>query len=217
MVPIVSIVGKSGSGKTTLLEKVIRELTRRGYTVGVLKHDAHGFDIDHEGKDSWRHKKAGASTVALSSPEKFAVIKDVLQEWPPERIIQAYLADSDVVITEGYKTSWFPKIEVVRKAHSTKPVCAGSKDLIAFVTDVKLKTKLPLMGLNDYKGVATFIVREIIKKRSTSGTVSLVVDGTPVPLKPFIDDLIREGVTGMIRSLKGCAGAGDIELRIKKK
>jgi molybdopterin-guanine dinucleotide biosynthesis protein B len=91
MVPIVSIVGKSGSGKTTLLEKVIKELTHRGYTVGVLKHDAHGFEIDHEGKDSWRHKKAGASTVALSSPEKFAVIKDVLTEWFPERIIDAYL------------------------------------------------------------------------------------------------------------------------------
>lgn len=217
MVPIVSIVGKSGSGKTTLLEKVIRELTRRGYTVGVLKHDAHGFEIDHEGKDSWRHKKAGASTVALSSPEKFAVIKDVKAEWPPERIIQSYLADSDIVITEGYKTSWFPKIEVVRKAHSAKPVCAGSKELIAFVTDVKLKTKLPIMGLNDYRGVASFIVREIIRKRNASGTVSLVVDGMPVPLKPFIDDLIREGVTGMIRSLKGCSGAEEIELRIKKK
>lgn len=216
MVPIVSIVGKSGSGKTTLLEKVIKELTKRGYTVGVLKHDAHGFEIDHEGKDSWRHKKAGASTVALSGPEKFAVIKDVKSEWAPERIIRSYLADSDVVITEGYKTSWFPKIEVLRKAHSTKPVCAGSRELRAFVTDVKLKTKLPIFGLNDHKGVAGFIVREIIKKGSPQ-TVSLVVDGTPVELKPFIDDLIREGVTGMIKSLKGCSEAGDIELRIKKK
>ncbi|MBI5587614.1 MAG: molybdopterin-guanine dinucleotide biosynthesis protein B [Deltaproteobacteria bacterium] len=216
MVPIVSIVGKSGSGKTTLLEKVIKELTKRGYTVGILKHDAHGFEIDHEGKDSWRHKKAGASTVALSSQEKFAVIKDVKSEWAPERIICSYLADSDVVITEGYKTSRFPKIEVLRKAHSTKPVCTGSRELRAFVTDVKLKTKLPIFGLNDYKGVAGFIVREIIKKES-SQTVSLVVDGTPVGLKPFIDDLIREGVTGMIKSLKGCSEARDIELRIKKR
>lgn len=217
MVPIVSIVGKSGSGKTTLLEKVIRELTRRGYTVGILKHDAHGFEIDHEGKDSWRHKKAGASTVALSSPEKFAVIKDVKTEWPPERIIASYLSDSDIVITEGYKTSWFPKIEVVRKAHSAKPVCAGSKELIAFVTDVKLKTKLPVMGLNDHRGVANFIVREIIRKKGPFPTVSLVVDGSPVPLKPFIDDLIREAVTGMTRSLKGCSEACDIELKISRK
>jgi len=218
MVPIVSIVGKSGSGKTTLLEKVIKELTRRGYTVGILKHDAHGFEIDHEGKDSWRHKKAGAATVALSSPEKFAVIKDVRTEWAPERIIGSYLADSDIVITEGYKTSWFPKIEVVRKAHSAKPVCAGSKELIAFVTDAKLKTKLPVLELNDYKGVANFIVREIIKKKgSEERSVSLVVDGAVVPLKPFIDELIREGVTGMIRSLKGCADAGEIILRINPK
>lgn len=216
MVPIVSIVGKSGSGKTTLLEKVIKELTKRGYTVGILKHDAHGFEIDHEGKDSWRHKKAGASTVALSSPEKFAVIKDVRTEWSPERIIYSYLTDADVVITEGYKTSWFPKIEVLRKAHSTKPVCAGSKELIGFVTDVKLRTKLPMFGLNDYKAVAGFIVKEIIRKESRQ-TVSLIVDGAQVPLKPFIDDLIREGVTGMIRTLKGCGNAGEIELRIRPK
>ena len=67
MAPIISIIGKSGSGKTTLLEMVISELTRRGYSVGILKHDAHGFEIDHEGKDSWRHKQAGASVVALAS------------------------------------------------------------------------------------------------------------------------------------------------------
>ena len=70
MGPIVSIVGKSGSGKTTLLEKVVAELTKRGYNVGTIKHDVHGFEIDYEGKDSWRHKKAGAKTVVLSSPDK---------------------------------------------------------------------------------------------------------------------------------------------------
>jgi len=74
---MVSIVGKSGSGKTTLLEKVVAELTKRGYRVGTIKHDVHGFEIDHEGKDSWRHKMAGAKTVALSSPDRVAVIKDV--------------------------------------------------------------------------------------------------------------------------------------------
>ncbi|OGQ40569.1 MAG: molybdopterin-guanine dinucleotide biosynthesis protein B, partial [Deltaproteobacteria bacterium RIFCSPLOWO2_01_FULL_42_9] len=83
---MVSIVGKSGSGKTTLLEKVVAELTKRGYRVGTIKHDVHGFEIDHEGKDSWRHKMAGAKTVVLSSPDRVAVIKDVDEEWLPDKL-----------------------------------------------------------------------------------------------------------------------------------
>ena len=221
MPPIVSIVGKSGNGKTTLLEKVIRELTRKGYSVGVIKHDAHGFEIDHEGKDSWRHKKAGAVTVALSSPAKFAVIKDVKKEWPPERIIEAHLSDVDVVITEGFKKSSFPKIEVVRKANSGTPVCAKDKNLIAFATDAAIsgrgkgEDKTPLYGLDDFKGIALFIEKNIIKKHRESG-VSLIVDGAVVTLKPFIANLIRDGVIGMTRSLKGCSDAGEIEIRIRR-
>ncbi|MBI1911804.1 MAG: molybdopterin-guanine dinucleotide biosynthesis protein B [Deltaproteobacteria bacterium] len=216
MVPVISIVGKSGSGKTTLLEKVIKELVKKGYSVGILKHDAHGFEIDHEGKDSWRHKKAGAMTVALSSPEKFAVIKDVKKEWVPERIIYSYLSDADVVITEGFKTYWFPKIEVLRKAHSTKPVCAGHKELLAYATDVKIKTKLPLFDINDYKGIARFIEKEIIKKHDKK-EISLMVNGKPIVLKPFIENFIKDSVLGMIGSLKDCSDANEIELRIRKK
>ena len=77
MIPIVSIVGKSDSGKTTLIEKLLPELGRRGYRVATVKHDVHGFEVDREGKDSWRHKKAGAHTVVISSPLKVAVIRDV--------------------------------------------------------------------------------------------------------------------------------------------
>ncbi len=216
MAPIISIVGRSGSGKTTLIVKVVSELRKRGYSVGVLKHDAHGFEIDRAGKDSWRHKKAGAGTVALSSPEKFAVIKDVAMEWPPERIIYSYLSDADIVITEGYKKSDFPKIEVIRKANSKERVAAGDKTLMALVTDMKIKGKIPVYDLDDFKGVADIIEDKVIKN-FTGGAVSLIVDGKHVPLKPFIDDLLREGVKGMIRSLKGCAEAEEIELRIRQK
>lgn len=215
MVPIISFVGKSGSGKTTLLEKVIAELTKRGYRVGVIKHDAHGFEIDHEGKDSWRHKKAGSVTVALSSPEKFAVIKDVSPEWLPERIIALYLNDVDVVVAEGFKRSPFPKIEVVRKANSSRPVCGKDKRLMAFASDFKVSKRLPVFGLEDYKGIASLVEKEIIKKHEYSN-ISLVVDGEKIELKPFIENLIKDGVTGMIRSLKGCSGAKEIELRIRQ-
>ncbi|MBI5642906.1 MAG: molybdopterin-guanine dinucleotide biosynthesis protein B [Deltaproteobacteria bacterium] len=213
MVPVISFVGKSGSGKTTFLEKVVKELTGRGYSVGVIKHDAHGFEIDHEGKDSYRHKHAGATVVALSSPEKLAVIKDVEKEWGPERIISAYLSDVDLVITEGFKKARFPKIEVVRKAHSKKPVCGKDKTLRAYVTDLDLEGK-PLFGLKDYGKVASFIEKEIVGKHART-EISLIVNGEAVSLKPFISNLLKDGVTGMIKSLKGCEGAKNIELRIK--
>lgn len=216
MVPIVSIVGSSGSGKTTLLVKVISELVARGYRVATLKHDAHRFEIDKEGKDSWRHKQAGSCTVAISSKEKFAVIKDVSSEWPPERIIWSYLSDADIVITEGYKTSWFPKIEVVRKEHNPKPVCAKDPSLIGYVSDVSLKTKKPIYKLNDFKGIATFIEKEVLKKHSPS-EISIIVDGAPIALNEFSGSIIKEAVSGMVHTLKDCAGAKEIELRIKLK
>lgn len=215
MAKVVSIVGLSGSGKTTLLEKVIAELKRRGYAVATLKHDAHGFDIDREGKDSWRHAKAGSSTVALSSPDKLAVIKKVKKEWTPEKIIHSYLDDADIVITEGYKNSPFPKIEVVRKEISSKPVCADGKNLLAIMSDVKIKSKTPVYGINDFKKAADIIEKNVIKKEKDA-LLSLLVDNRAVELKPFIEALLREGVRGMIKSLKGCEKAVEIEIRIKK-
>ncbi|TAN62741.1 molybdopterin-guanine dinucleotide biosynthesis protein B [bacterium] len=215
MAPIVSITGLSGSGKTTLLEKVVTELTKRGYTVATLKHDAHGFDIDREGKDSWRHAKAGAVSVALSSPEKFVVIKNVKKEWPPERIIHSYLTGADVVITEGYKKSAFPKIEVVRKAVSSKPVCAGDEKLLAIMSDTKIKSKAPVYNINAFKKAADIIEKQIIKKH-IDAKLTLIADGQVISLKPFIEALLREGVRGMIQSLKGCEGIEEIEIRIKR-
>lgn len=214
--PIVSIVGVSGSGKTTLLTKVVAELVKKGYSVNTLKHDAHGFEIDRPGKDSWRHKKAGASTVALSSPEKFAVIKSVKKEWPPERIVSRFLDDADVVITEGYKKGAFPKIEVVRAECSKKPVCAKDPLLLAYVSDMKLPGNMPIYKLDDYKGIATLIEKEVIKKRKPS-PIELIANGKTISLKPFIENLLAQGVSGMVKSLKGLGNAKEIEVRIRKK
>ncbi|MBI5344391.1 MAG: molybdopterin-guanine dinucleotide biosynthesis protein B [Deltaproteobacteria bacterium] len=216
MTPIVSIVGLSGSGKTTLIVKVVSELKKRGYRVAVLKHDAHGFEIDHKGKDSYRHKKAGASTVALSSPKKFAVIRDVKTEWAPERIIRSFLLNADIVITEGYKKADFPKIEVFRKEVSTKPVCLKDKRLMALAGDTRPKgLNVPFYGIDDFKGIATLIEKTVIKKYRKE-TVSLLVDGRTVMLKPFIEALLREGVLGMVKSLKGCSNPKEIYLRVQK-
>lgn len=225
MTPIVSIVGKSGSGKTTLLEKVVTELTNRGYKIGTIKHDVHGFEIDYEGKDSWRHKKAGAKTVVLSSPDKIAVIRDVNEEWEPSALCFSFIDDADIIITEGYKKATYPKIEVIRKAKSTRPICRKDKNLIAIASDMKFKCKdVPCVGINDTKGIANLIEDRFLQKKTSreksdpclihAGTC-LMVNGKRITLKPFIDELLAEAIVGMIKPLKGCSSPRAIEIRIK--
>jgi molybdopterin-guanine dinucleotide biosynthesis protein B len=214
MIPIVLIIGRSRSGKTTLLEKIVKRLTDKGYRVGTIKHDVHGFDIDYEGKDSWRHKKAGAKTVVLSSSRKIAVIKDVAKEWPPEKLASSFLGNLDIVITEGYKKAPFPKIEIIRKACSLKPISIKDRNLIAIASDIKSKRKVPRFDINDSEGIADFIEERFLKtpahKRAT-----LIVNGKVITLKPFIEALLLESISGTVKSLKGCTNPKDIDIRIK--
>ncbi len=156
MLPIVSVVGKSNSGKTTLLEKLIKELTRRGRRVVTIKHDAHSFDIDHEGKDTWRHFQAGAYATLISSPAKFAMVHRVEQEQNLDQLVARLDGEADIVLTEGYKAGTKPKIEVVRKARSTEPVCKAS-ELIALATDLDLDLGVPRFDINDFEGLCDLL------------------------------------------------------------
>lgn len=158
----VSFVAKSGTGKTTLLEKVIFELKRRGYRVGVIKHDAHRFDIDHPGKDSHRLTAAGADTMLISSPEKLAVVKKHAESPPLEELISTYFGDVDLVLTEGFKKSALPKIEVHRSERSATLLCRGEEHdptLLAVASDEPLDLDVPVLDLNDPSGVVDFIER----------------------------------------------------------
>ena len=163
--PLISIVSKKNSGKTTLLEKLIPELKARGYRVGIIKHDTHGFDIDHKGKDTWRHKQAGADTVAISSPWKLSLIKDVDEEVWPDQLVAEYFQTEDIVITEGYKTIGKPQIEVFRKAaHDTPLHVKGQKNtLVAVMSDVAVDLGVPCFNINDVKALADFIEKTFIK------------------------------------------------------
>lgn len=132
-IPIISVVGKSGSGKTTFLEKLIARLKEKGYSVGTVKHDVHGFDIDKPGKDTWRHKQAGADMVLISSPEKLALIKDVNRDHRLDELRQHYIDDVDIVLTEGYKSGDKPKIEVFRPEIHDSELCDEGDDLVTTV------------------------------------------------------------------------------------
>ncbi|MBR9981605.1 MAG: molybdopterin-guanine dinucleotide biosynthesis protein B [Desulfatitalea sp.] len=157
--PVVSFVSKKNSGKTTFLEKLIAELRGRGYRVGTVKHDGHGFDIDHEGKDTWRHKQAGARTVVISSPRKLAMVKDVAEETSLDEIVARYLSDMDIVLTEGYKKGKKPQIEIFRRAAHATPLHTKEHPgtLVAVLSDTPVDLGVPQFNINAAGDVADFI------------------------------------------------------------
>jgi len=162
-IPLVSIVGKSNSGKTTLVEKLIPELAKRGYRVATIKHNKHGFDIDHEGKDSWRHRQAGACATVIACPAKIALIEDIDRDYGLDEIREKYIKNADVILAEGYKGNPFPKIEVFRSELKRELLCGKEDNLLAIAADVKLDAGVPCFDINDIKSIADLIENKFLK------------------------------------------------------
>lgn len=160
MIPIVSVVGKSNVGKTTLLEKLIPELKRRGYRVATVKHDAHSFEIDTPGKDTWRHRQAGADVVVISSRDKLAMIRRLSEEMPLAEI-SAGITGVDIILTEGYKRGNAPKVEVSRRVMSTELLC-NADELVAIAADQPFDMPVPQFGLDDVAGLADVLVERFL-------------------------------------------------------
>lgn len=163
MTPIVCIVGKSDVGKTTLIEKLLKELKKRKYKVATIKHDVHGFDIDKPGKDTWRHAQAGADTVTISSPNRIAMIKKVDEEWTLNKLIELN-DDVDLILTEGYKRSNKPKIEVFRSEMYNELLCSP-EELVAIASDIKHDiVGVPVCDINDASSLVDIIEEKILGK-----------------------------------------------------
>lgn len=214
MIPIISIVGKSDSGKTTLIEKLVPELARRGYRIATVKHDVHGFEVDREGKDSWRHKQAGAHTVIISSPQKVALIRDVEKDLTLDEIRGRWIQDVDLVLSEGYKKDVQPKIEVFRKEKHKKLICTKKDNLIAIVSNKKFNVGVPCFHLEDMKGLSSFIEKEFLKPKKEK-EVSLRVNGRPISITPFVKEFLTQTIKGMLSALRGCKTPKRIEIYIE--
>jgi molybdopterin-guanine dinucleotide biosynthesis adapter protein len=157
---IIGVAGFKNSGKTTLVEKLVRHLTGLGYTVSTVKHAHHSFDIDHEGRDSFRHRKAGASQVAVISNERTAIIHELRGAGPPSLDqVLAQLAPCDLVIVEGYKRDTHDKIEA-RNLELSHPALAGDDPtVVAIAANGKIENApVPVFNRDDVEALATFII-----------------------------------------------------------
>jgi molybdopterin-guanine dinucleotide biosynthesis protein B len=171
MPAIISIVGKSGCGKTTLIEKLLPELKNRGYRIGTIKHAAHEVEFDKEGKDSWRHRRAGADAVLVVAPKIIALVKNAGDQDIDK--LDKYFDDMDIVFTEGFKSGDKPKIEIFRPEVHRELLCQDETQLVAVVTDASINPGVPVFGLDDVTGLADFVVTHYILDRLPSKTKSI--------------------------------------------
>lgn len=156
---VFGIAGYSGSGKTTLIEKLIPEIRSRGLRVSVIKHAHHGFDLDRPGKDSWRHREAGAQEVLMLSSGRWVLMHE-LRETPEPTLEQqlAILSPCDLVLIEGFKAAPVPKVEVYRPANGKPPLWTDNPHVVAVATDAATDTALPTLDVNDPVAVTDFIL-----------------------------------------------------------
>jgi len=169
--PIITVVGYSDAGKTTIIEKLVPEMKQRGYRVGTVKHAAHGFAVDREGKDSWRHQKAGADIVAVAGPDKIAMVINT----PVETLdtLRRMMTGMDLIIVEGFKSARLPKLEVLRQAVHANPLFLEDPFLFALVTDVAVPPPaangLSVFGLEDIPALADLIVARYLEPATPAG------------------------------------------------
>ena len=193
---IISIVGKSGSGKTTLLENLIVELKQRGYKVAIIKHSHHANDLDTASKDTWRFTRAGSEMSVINSLDHLAIYKKMERYFDPQEISKFILWDYDLILTEGFKGSDYPKIEV-HQSEQGEELLTNPEQLLAVVTDKTLALDVPQFSREDIKGISDLIENTLIKyNRETN--LNLIVNGKTVPIESPLEDLITRTLLAMI-------------------
>ena len=184
MPPVILFIGKAKSGKTTLLEKVIAELTDRGYNSATIKHTFHNIEPDIHGKDTWRHIDAGCKMTTLVANNNIILIKPIKEQANVDDVIKLYGEDNDIIFIEGFKHSDFPKIEVHRKAIG--PILINIKNIVAYASDEVIDTPLQQFNINDSKGIADFIEKSYLQSSSVHSSV-------------YINDkLVSEGISDSV-------------------
>lgn len=159
---IFGVVGWKNAGKTGLMERLVTEITSRGLTVSTVKHAHHSFDVDHAGKDSHRHRVAGATEVLLASRNRFALMHELRVENEPSlEILLSRLSPVDLVLIEGYKRDTHPKVEAHRSETGNPLIAPDDPTVRAVASDTPLDLDRPVFDLNNTKAIADFILAEV--------------------------------------------------------
>jgi molybdopterin-guanine dinucleotide biosynthesis protein B len=156
---VFGFTGYSGSGKTTLIEKLIPRFTARGLSVSLIKHTHHDFDVDRPGKDSYRHREAGAHEVLLTCDKRWVLMHEL--RGAPEATLEdqlAVLSPCDLVLVEGFKQTPISKLEIHRPAHGKPPIWPENPGVVAVATNEKIDCPLPTLDLDDSDAIARFIL-----------------------------------------------------------
>ena len=194
---VVGVVGESGVGKTTFILNLLPKFVNDGFNVAVVKHCMHGFDLDVEGKDSWRFVQKGATGVLLTADDKIAIIRkpvdDILY------VIQNWFAGYDFVFVEGYhQLRGIKKINLLRKDIS-RNIIVEEDELLCLVTDFNINTAHVWFKFEDIDRIYRFIIDDAAKERKD---VILSVNNRNIKLNPFVKTLVRNLIKGIVKSLK---------------
>jgi molybdopterin-guanine dinucleotide biosynthesis adapter protein len=158
---VYGVIGWKNSGKTSLMERLVAEITGRGFSVSTVKHVHHTVDLDQPGKDTFRHRQAGAREVVLASSDRLAILVEHRGPEPELPAVLSRMAPVDLILVEGYKRDAHPKVEVWRE-ETGHPLIQPSDPLVrAVATDAALTLPVPVLDLNDTVAVADFILREV--------------------------------------------------------
>ncbi len=195
---VYGVIGWKNSGKTGLMERLVAEITGRGFSVSTVKHVHHDVDLDQPGKDTWRHRAAGASEVVLASAQRFAILHEHRGPEPDLAEVLARMKPVDLVLVEGYKRDAHPKVEVWRRETGHELIQPGDALVRAVASDEVLDLPVPVLDLNDTGAVADFILAEVGLVANRFDTV-IVVDWSAAssrsPAKPSAD-AVWIGVAG---------------------
>jgi molybdopterin-guanine dinucleotide biosynthesis protein B len=226
---ILAVVGTSQSGKTTTIEVLLKGLTKKGYKIGSAKHIPEvGFTIDAEGKDTWRHAKAGASTVLSVAQNEVAVIKKVnTTNWDLKKMVSEFPEDVDIILLEGFKSlvekdSSIPKLVTVKTLEDVELALKRYKNILAFISSIIIERKkidMPFIdSLKEPRELVDLVDKKIAisvqRKREREEKIIVNINGQLLPLGNFVQDILRNTILGMVSSLKGVKIKGEEKVSV---
>jgi len=226
---IVAVVGSSNSGKTTAIESIIKGLTKKGYTVATAKRIPEPeFTIDTQGKDTWRHAKAGASTVLSVAPNELTTIKKVdTKKYALTQLIAQFPDKVDIILIEGFKNlvgkdMTIPKIVATKTDDETSEALERYKNIIAFIGHIphqKVEPEIPFVDtLKEPEKLVELVNKKVAvlveRKQKREEKITIEIDEEILPLGGFVQDIIRNAVLAMVSSLKGVKIKGEEKVSI---